>query len=76
MAEIRQKVLASKPFANPQETKKKVESITHTQKLEEASDVEPDSDNGSDNEEFDNIIAAIPVTDRTGLRKLDKEKGA
>ncbi|KAL6692736.1 DUF367 domain-containing protein [Trichoderma pleuroticola] len=50
-------------------------------------DIEPDSDNdnggdssedgegsGDDDEEFDNIIAATPVTDRIGLEKLKKER--
>ncbi|KKP07777.1 pre-rRNA-processing protein TSR3 [Trichoderma harzianum] len=50
-------------------------------------DIEPDSDNdnggdssgdgegsGDDDDEFDNIIAATPVTDRIGLEKLKKER--
>ncbi|PKK53751.1 hypothetical protein CI102_1764 [Trichoderma harzianum] len=50
-------------------------------------DIEPDSDNdnggdssedgegsGEDDDEFDNIIAATPVTDRIGLEKLKKER--
>ncbi len=38
-------------------------------------DVEPDSDNsGGDDDEFDQIIDATPVTDRIGLAKLEKER--
>lgn len=41
------------------------------------SDAEPDSDNGSvndDDDDFDNIIEATPVTDKIGLAKLEKER--
>ncbi|KAJ2897681.1 pre-rRNA-processing protein TSR3 [Zalerion maritima] len=76
MTDIRQRILASKPFANPEE-KKKTETMPkpqHSRNLKEDPDVEPDSDNGSDNEEFDNIMNATIVTDRTGLRQLDEQK--
>lgn len=86
MEEIRRKVLASKPFANPKdaEDKKPVETIPRPQqtqqqqqkqKLKVDSDAEPDSDNGEEeDDEFDNIIAATPMTDRMGLAKLEKER--
>ncbi|KAH7157175.1 hypothetical protein EDB81DRAFT_415303 [Dactylonectria macrodidyma] len=84
MAEIRRKILNSRAFANPaadeESRKQKPASIPNPyQNLRPASDVEPDSDNGdsdggSDDDEFDNIIAATPVTDRIGLAKLDKER--
>lgn len=79
MAEIRRRVLASKPFASPEETdqKKKPETITRPppEKYQVDPDAEPDSDNGDDDDdEFDNIIDAVPVTDRTGLSKLEKER--
>ncbi|KAI1644961.1 DUF367-domain-containing protein [Daldinia loculata] len=82
MEEIRRKVLASKPFANADEIdrKPKPQAIPppfQQQRYKVDSDAEPDSDNGSDNEgddAFDNIINATPVTDRTGLAKLEKER--
>lgn len=84
MEEIRRKVLASKPFANPEDSKdkKRVETIPRPQqqqqqqnrKLKIDSDAEPDSDNGEEDDEFDNIIAATPMTDRIGLAKLEKER--
>ncbi|ROW00288.1 hypothetical protein VSDG_03498 [Cytospora chrysosperma] len=83
MEEIRRKVLASKPFANTEdpEDKKRVETIPRPQqqqkqKLKVDSDAEPDSDNAEEEEddEFDNIIAATPMTDRIGLAKLEKER--
>ncbi|KAH7349602.1 DUF367 domain-containing protein [Plectosphaerella cucumerina] len=76
MEEIRRKVLASKVFTNPESSdKKKPESIARPEQRYKAdSDVEPDSDNGEDDDEFDNIIDATPVTDRIGLAKLEKER--
>lgn len=83
MEEIRRKVLASKPFANPEDAgdKKRLETIPRPQhqqnphqKLKVDSDAEPDSDNGEEDDEFDNIIAATPMTDRIGLAKLEKER--
>lgn len=77
MEEIRRKVLASKPFANKdKEEQKKPETISRPQqdKYKVDSDVEPDSDNGEGDDEFDNIIDAVPVTDRVGLSKLEKER--
>ncbi|KAL1871036.1 hypothetical protein VTK73DRAFT_2309 [Phialemonium thermophilum] len=79
MEEIRRKILASKPFANPADggQKKNVETVPRPEHLKPDSDIEPDSDNGDDdydNDEFDNIIDATPVTDRIGLAKLEKER--
>ena len=75
MEAIRRKILASKSFANPQPPKKTVETITRPQgQYKPDSDAEPDSDNGEEDDEFDNIIAATPVTDRIGLQKLEKER--
>jgi pre-rRNA-processing protein TSR3 len=82
MEEIRRKILASKPFqdkaAEKIEEKKAPETIPRPQhRLKPDSDVEPDSDNGSEDgedAEFDNIINATPVTDRIGLAKLEKER--
>jgi pre-rRNA-processing protein TSR3 len=78
MEEIRRKILASKPFANSEEAgqKTKPETITRPQpdRYQVDLDAEPDSDNGEDDDEFDNIIDAVPVTDRVGLSKLEKEQ--
>lgn len=41
--------------------------------MKEDSEVEADSDNGED-DEFDNIIDATPVTDRTGIIAKEKAK--
>ncbi|KAK8910054.1 hypothetical protein QC760_001032 [Botrytis cinerea] len=75
MAELRRRVLASKPFANPQNANQKVapEKISRPVPLKEDSEVEADSDNGED-DEFDNIIDATPVTDRTGIIAKEKAK--
>lgn len=79
MEEIRRKVLASKAFTHPGEvdaSKKKPETVARPQpdRYKIDSDAEPDSDNGEDDDEFDNIIDAVPVTDRVGLSKLEKER--
>ena len=77
MEAIRRKILAAKPFSNPdpEDTKKHLEAIPRPQgQFKPDSDAEPDSDNGSDDDEFDNIIEATPVTDRIGLAKLEKER--
>ncbi|KAH7325074.1 hypothetical protein B0I35DRAFT_174810 [Stachybotrys elegans] len=75
MEEIRRKVLASKTFSNPEpEDRKKPATIARPQQqYKPASDVEPDSDNNED-DEFDNIIEATPVTDKIGLAKLEKDR--
>lgn len=84
MEAIRRKVLASKPFANLDDSadKKKPETIPRPQNLHQKIIVDqhaqPDSDNGDeeddDDDEFDSIIAATPMTDRIGLSKLEKER--
>ncbi|KAI0868467.1 hypothetical protein GGS24DRAFT_212579 [Hypoxylon argillaceum] len=82
MEEIRRKILASKPFADPQgmDKKPKLQAIPapQPQKYEVDLDMEPDSDNGDSDADaddaFDNIIDATPITDRTGLAKLEKER--
>jgi pre-rRNA-processing protein TSR3 len=77
MAELRRRVLASKPFSNPKvdEQKKPPEKITRPVPLKEDSEVEPDSDNGDD-DEFDNIIDATPVTDRMGIQAKLRAKAS
>lgn len=75
MAELRRRVLASKPFSNPSDTGQKAapEKVARPATYKEDSDVEPDSDNGDD-DEFDNIINATPVTDRTGIQAKQRIK--
>jgi pre-rRNA-processing protein TSR3 len=77
MAELRRRVLASKPFSNPQDSgsKKPPEKIVRPVPLEEDYEVQPDSDNGDD-DEFDNIINATPVTDRIGIQARQKAKAS
>lgn len=99
MAELRRKVLNSKPFSDPasesgkkpggqddgqpSDRPQKPQVIARPQNQKDLwkvdLDAQPDSDNGSDgsdedNDDFDAIIEATPVTDRVGLRRLDKER--
>lgn len=75
MAELRRRVLASKPFSNPNATDQRAhpEKIARPVNAKEESDVEADSDNGDD-DEFDNIIDATPVTDRTGIQAKERSR--
>lgn len=77
MAELRRRVLLSKPFANPaeEEQKKEPEKIARTgpPSLQEDSDAESGSDLGRD-DEFDNIINATPITDRAGITAKQRLK--
>lgn len=79
MAALRARVLASKPFSNPKanDAKLQPEKISRpvpAQPLKE-SDAESGSDIG-DNEAFDNIIDATPVTDRTGIQAKQRLRRA
>ncbi|KAE8141981.1 hypothetical protein BDV38DRAFT_278767 [Aspergillus pseudotamarii] len=77
MAEIRRKILNSKSFQNPTvPDKPQPEKITRpdTGPVED-SDAESGSADGSDDEAFDNIIDATPVTDRTGIIAATRKKG-
>ncbi|KAE8144189.1 hypothetical protein BDV25DRAFT_167446 [Aspergillus avenaceus] len=77
MAEIRRKILNSKSFQNPSIPEKpQPEKIEHPNPgpLED-SDAESGSAGGSDDEAFDNIIDATPVTDRTGIVAATRKKG-
>ena len=74
MAELRRRVLASKPFLNPStEDKKPPEKIARMVSAPVDSDSESGSDLG-DNDAFDNIIDATPVTDRTGINAKQKQR--
>ncbi|KAI1164178.1 hypothetical protein F5B18DRAFT_616297 [Nemania serpens] len=82
MEEIRRKILASKPFAEPEDMDKKPKPqaipAPQPRAYEDDLDMEPDSDNGDSDAEaddaFDNIIDATPITDKTGLTRLEKER--
>jgi pre-rRNA-processing protein TSR3 len=76
MAEIRAKILNSKSFQNPSvPDKPQPEKIARPDQTPvEDSDAESGSA-GSDDEEFDKIIDATPVTDRTGIIAASQRKG-
>ena len=75
MAELRRRVLASKPFSNPtphDDNKKPPERIA---RAVPPAPVDSDSESGSDlsdNDAFDSIMNATPVTDRTGINARQK----
>ncbi|KAH8697134.1 hypothetical protein BGW36DRAFT_378034 [Talaromyces proteolyticus] len=75
MAEIRRKVLNSKSFQTPSasDTKPQPEPISRPETLPVDSDAESGSA-GSEDEAFDNIINATPVTDRTGIMAKQRRK--
>jgi pre-rRNA-processing protein TSR3 len=74
MAELRRRVLQSKPFSNPtSDQKQRPETIIRPAQLPVDSDAESGSDI-ADNEAFDNIISATPVTDRTGIQAKQRLK--
>ncbi|KAL9131705.1 MAG: hypothetical protein Q9217_000446 [Psora testacea] len=67
MAELRRRVLASRPFSNPsKDDKLPLQTIKQPVANPIDSDSEPCSD-FEDNDAFDKIIDATPVTDRTGI---------
>ena len=73
MAALRARVLASKPFSNPKPNDAKVqpEKIARPNPPPPPEDSDSGSQSGSDygdNDAFDNIIDATPVTDRTGIQ--------
>lgn len=74
MAEIRQKILNSKSFQNPEEEdKQKPEKISRPEQVYVDSDAESGSA-GSEDEAFDNIIDATIVTDRTGIKAIQQRR--
>ncbi|CRG85316.1 Ribosome biogenesis protein TSR3 [Talaromyces islandicus] len=79
MAEIRRKILNSKSFQNPQQDniqdKPQPETISRPEPLPVDSDAESGSAGSEDEEAFDNIINATPVTDRTGIMAKQQRKG-
>lgn len=80
MAELRRRVLASKPFSNPapptSDDKTQRGRLAQT---EPAPNHDSDDESGSDigggeDDDFDNIINATPVTDRSGIAAKQKQK--
>jgi pre-rRNA-processing protein TSR3 len=87
MAELRRRVLASKPFANPgvnddddEDDKKAPQRIPRTEpapKTRVKDDHQDDSDrpdNNDEDDEFDSFMAAQPTTDRTGITSKQRQK--
>ncbi|KAK9854735.1 hypothetical protein MYU51_004009 [Penicillium brevicompactum] len=74
MAEIRQKILNSKSFQNPDdEEKQQPQKISRPEQVYVDSDAESGSA-GSEDEAFDNIINATTVTDRTGIKAIQQRR--
>jgi pre-rRNA-processing protein TSR3 len=76
MAELRRKVLASKPFSNPSPEKPPKAGTDQVLKNEPPS-VDSDAESGSDDgeyDDFDQIANATPVTDRTGIVARERQK--
>lgn len=81
MAELRRRVLASKPFSKPsQPARTEPERIQRppapkTSAPAEESDAESGSDiGGAEDDEFDNIMNAAPVTDRAGITAAQRKR--
>ncbi|KAJ5238295.1 Ribosome biogenesis protein TSR3 [Penicillium chermesinum] len=75
MAEIRQKILGSKAFQNPSVSdKQQPEKIAKPEPSYVDSDAESGSA-GSEDEDFDKIINATTVTDRTGIKEIQRRRG-
>ena len=72
MADLRRRVLASKPFSNlSKDDKPPTQRIQQRSRMLVDSDSESGSDIGDD-DAFDNIIDATPVTDRTGIKAQER----
>ena len=82
MAELRRRVLASKPFANPKPANEddrqgpqRIERPLGAPAVAEESDAESGSDVGAaDDDDFDNIMNAAPVTDRAGITAAQRKR--
>ena len=76
MADLRQRVLASKPFSNPIQNAEKppLERISRAAPVLVDSDSEPGSGLDDNNDAFDNIINATPITDRTGIHAKERQR--
>ncbi|KAJ5760561.1 hypothetical protein N7520_007717 [Penicillium odoratum] len=75
MAEIRRKILESKSFQNPSASdREQPERIAKPEPAYVDSDAESGSA-GSEDGDFDNIINATTVTDRTGIKEIQRRRG-
>ena len=82
MAEIRRKILASKPFQDPAKAAKEETSepvdVTQSDAVlkNEPPPVDSDAESGSDEDfdDFSKIVNATPVTDKTGLVARERAK--
>lgn len=77
MAEIRRKILSSKSFQNPTVgDKPQPQKIQVSRPEPEYADSDAGSEAaGSEDEAFDNIINATPMTDRTGIIAVQQRRG-
>ncbi|KAL8686360.1 MAG: hypothetical protein Q9218_007162 [Villophora microphyllina] len=78
MAELRRRVLASKPFSNPSTDQKTIPRKIARPPAPPPPDDSDDEESGSDivdNSAFDNIIDGTPVTDRIGIQAKQRLKG-
>jgi pre-rRNA-processing protein TSR3 len=77
MAMIRQKVLASKAFqtsAGPTERQSPRTIPRPAQQKQPSASPEPESEGSDDNDDFDQLIEATPMTDKVGLSRLERER--
>lgn len=80
MAELRRRVLASKPFTNPKKAEDEDKVPEQIQRagpagMPEDSDAESGSEIGDgEDDEFDNIMNAAPMTDRAGISAAKRKK--
>ncbi|KAK5686248.1 ribosome biogenesis protein tsr3 [Elasticomyces elasticus] len=86
MAELRRRVLASKPFANaskstpeadyevPERIQRPADPSKPVQSVPEDSDAESGSEIGGEDADFDNIMNAAPVTDRAGITAAQRKR--
>ena len=76
MAELRRKVLASKPFSNPapgETSKAGPQQVLRNEPPLQDSQAESGSNDG-DYDDFDQVANATPVTDRTGIVAKERQK--
>ncbi|KAH9828602.1 Ribosome biogenesis protein [Teratosphaeria destructans] len=86
MAELRRRVLASKPFANPhpnssdtdkplpERIRRPQDPQKPVQSIPEDSEAESGSEVEGGDEDFDNIMNAAPVTDRAGITAAQRKR--
>ncbi|KAK6443632.1 ribosome biogenesis protein tsr3 [Oleoguttula sp. CCFEE 5521] len=83
MAELRRRVLASKPFANPskhpQPDTDRAAPERLTRPSQPALPIDSDAESGSDigdqeDDDFDNIMNAAPITDRAGIAAAQRKR--